>query len=504
MSGWVKPLGLVVVAAGLYGLAFPPVGWWPLGWIALVPLIVACAQLTPPRALAAGATFGLAAAYATSSWLPAMLADFFEVSWIRGLGMTLAVYAALAASYFALFAGGVSIAARRGRATPVTLGLLFAGAELARAHLLVPNPWALLGYSQQPFTSVVQLADAFGPFGLGALMAAVAACIASAFSTGLRPPGHRAHAWAVAGVGVLALAYGEVRLATAYGEGDAIRVALVQGAVEREKRFKPAFRQENLDRHLELTDRVLADAPSLVLWPEFAVDFPVAPAIGPARHLIQTAQAYPMDLVVGAPTRATAGGRGRFHNSALLLRGGEPVDRYDKVVLMPFSESNPLREFVPIGTDLYRPGSEIRPLESGPLRIGMLLCSEAMLPGYVRATSRAGANLLANPSNDEWFNDAGAAAAQLAAVSFRAVENRRFVVRPASNGYTAAIDPHGRLVAQVERGEPHSLVAEVRPSAATTPYQRWGDAPLSAAAIGAWIWAVLWPARTRSKEDIPS
>ncbi len=485
----IRGCALVLLAACLYGAAHPPIAAWPLAWVALAPLFAACVGAGPGRGLALGGLFGVSAAFVTSSWLPGMLQDFFEIGPVPAWSMTLAVYVCLAGSYFAAFGFALGWAGRRGPISPFVVALLFAGCELARAYWLVPDPWALIAYSQLPFTGIVQLADLAGPFGLGALIALVNACVAGVVVARLRPSPRAA--FGVALIGLLALAYGQGRLATDFGVGEPERVALVQGGLDRSLRFQAERREANLAHHVALTRVAEAASADLVFWPEFAVDFPLHPAAAATASLWKAAREMPVDLIFGVPTLATQGGRGRYHNSALLVRDGHPVARYDKVRLMPFSESNPLRGLLDIGNDLYRPGVRIAPLESGSLRIGMLLCSEAMLPAFVRATSLAGATLLANPSNDDWFDDAGAAASQLAAVAFRAVENRRYLVRPAANGFTAVIDPHGRVIQRAARGRPEVLVASVRGSDTTTPYQRLGDRPLALASAFACLALVL-------------
>jgi len=54
--------------------------------------------------------------------------------------------------------------------------------------------------------------------------------------------------------------------------------------------------------------------------------------------------------------------------------------------------------------------------------------------------------LLLNISNDGWFGRSAAAEQHLHMVRVRAVENRRWIVRATNNGYTAFIDPYGRMI----------------------------------------------------------
>src|SRR5262245_63991258 len=98
-----------------------------------------------------------------------------------------------------------------------------------------------------------------------------------------------------------------------------------------------------------------------------------------------------------------------------------------------------------------------------------------MYPDLVRSFALQCAEILANPSNDDWFGHAAPARHLLDSASVRAIENRRYLVRPTATGFSAIIDPYGRAVALSGFGTPEILTASVRPSRAETPYQHWPD-----------------------------
>jgi apolipoprotein N-acyltransferase len=57
----------------------------------------------------------------------------------------------------------------------------------------------------------------------------------------------------------------------------------------------------------------------------------------------------------------------------------------------------------------------------------------------------------------------------------RAIENNRWLLSATNTGLTAAIDPLGRIVAEVPRKERTVLVAPYRLQTETTFYTRHGD-----------------------------
>jgi apolipoprotein N-acyltransferase len=95
-----------------------------------------------------------------------------------------------------------------------------------------------------------------------------------------------------------------------------------------------------------------------------------------------------------------------------------------------------------------------------------------------------GAELIVNPSNDDWFASEAAAHHQIAAARFRAVENRRPLLRPSTSGRSVVLDAHGRILAAARFGEAQGVEADVRLGDTRTLYARWLElAPGSGAGL---------------------
>lgn len=63
-------LACTLLSAAAYGLAFPPLGWHVLAWVALAPFFLALHGASVRRALVLGSVWGIAAAYAVGTWMP--------------------------------------------------------------------------------------------------------------------------------------------------------------------------------------------------------------------------------------------------------------------------------------------------------------------------------------------------------------------------------------------------------------------------------------------------
>jgi apolipoprotein N-acyltransferase len=405
-----------------------------------------------------------------------MLTNYFGVSGVVGWVGLLVAGVGLAGMYSGAFALWLSWMARRRLVFPWLVAAAWGTCEFARANPFIGTPWALVGYSQTSWTRLMQIADATGPYGVGMLIAAVNACLAGAITPLLRG---RRFAVSCVLVGVAmggALIYGEWRLTQTFASGDPVPVAVVQGAIERKLRWDPERREANLGLYFALTKETAPVHPRLIFWPENAVDFYLQEAVPESEAVLRITRDLGTSLILGGPYYGH-GVTGRYyHNSVFLIRKGRMTDRYDKIRLLPFAETGQFKEIFPKKPLNLKPGRRFQTLRAEDLRVGAFICFEAMYPDLVRSFALQGAEVLVNPSNDDWFDSAASARHQLDIAAVRAIENRRYLIRPTATGFSAIIDPYGRTVVRSGFGAPEVLTASVYPSRVRTPYQQWGDA----------------------------
>lgn len=219
-----------------------------------------------------------------------------------------------------------------------------------------------------------------------------------------------------------------------------------------------------------------ADAQArLIVWPEYAVEAYLEEASPTRTTVLRTAHDSRADLILGGPHHESSASGTRYHNSVYLVRDGRLAGRYDKHRLVPFAEDGGFGWQRGDQSTHYTPGHGTFVLPASALRVGTLLCLEAMFPDLARQAVREGAEVLVNLSNDAWFGHAEPARHQLQIATLRAVENRRYLVRAAATGFSAVIDPYGRTLEQSEFDAHQALNATVRAAHVRTPYQRFGD-----------------------------
>ncbi len=152
---------------------------------------------------------------------------------------------------------------------------------------------------------------------------------------------------------------------------------------------------------------------------------------------------------------------------------------------MPFTEYFPwkqqLRGFhrllLSFDVYLWEPGNERVIFEHPRFRFATPICFEDAFPDDVRRFVRGGAEAIVNLSNDYWSLTEVEARQHFANALFRAVENRRPMLRATASGVTAYVDAQGRLRASLPLYREGQLTVDVAfpRKPADTLYTRLGD-----------------------------
>jgi len=478
-------VALAAASGGLLTLAAPGVGAWPLGFVALAPLLVALGNAGVRRAFLLGGTAGLTFFATSSAFMLSTLERFTGWPVPAAFAAATVVWVYLACR-LALACWAAALA--RSRGLPFGPAFLLA---LASAELLFPSalPWHI-GLIWGSLTPLAQVADLGGPIALTLVLAASNLAVVRVIDSLARR--HRKGslaALAYAAVPAAAFTYGQYRVRAVEADiarAPTLRIGLVQTGIG------PAGlpgRYATMKRALDLTEKLeRRRGPfDLIVWGETAV-----PNAVDERYLGQWYRTHVTDRVAGPLLFGTglvgARSSGRvLYNSALISNGsGAIVGRYDKQDLFPFGERIPLGDTFPFLERLFpnseplSPGTHRRPLEleDGKYHVAAFICYEAAQPELVnRAVTGRPFELLANLASDAWFESGAEARFHLAMVALRAVEHHRFLVRATTTGISALVDPLGRVVRASKRGAPETLFGEVAWIDTTTLYEAWGDTP---------------------------
>lgn len=454
--------------------------------MALIPLLIALPGTSGWRALRLGYVTGAVSALGLLYWVSLVVMQYGGLALPVGIAVMVALSLA-----FAIFPSVFAWIVARSIATFGPVGLLAApvvwvGAELLRAHTFFQFPWCQLGYSQYRNLPVIQLASVTAVYGVSFLLVASSSLVAY---LSVEHERRRRRAAILALVLLVGGAWGGGAwvMSRPIPESGRIRVGLVQGGIRQEDKWVPGSAWGNIGIHLQLTDQAAAEGARLVVWPESSVPFLFDHNPALSDSLRTTAAQRNIYLFFGNDDREIdAEGEGRIFVGAKLLEpGGEITLRYHKIQLVPFGEYVPLQPLFTLGGRFaakvvrevsdFTPGTEPVLAEVDGHLVGGYICYEAIFPALARTFAARGAELLINVTNDAWYGTTSAPYQHLAMAAFRAVENRRYMVRAANTGITAVVDPWGRILQPTPLFERTVLVRDVPFIAEKSFYTRHGD-----------------------------
>lgn len=522
-----------MVGGLLLWAAFPPLGCWPLAWIAPVfwLMLVDRPVLPGRRPYLVLWIAGLV------HWL-LLLQGIRLAHWATYFGwVALSMYLAV---YLPLFVGLARLAVHRFRwplifAAPVVWTAL----ELVRGHLLTGFSLGLLGHSQVTALPVIQIADVAGAYGVSFLVMLVAACLWTTLSAT-----RRRRAWVAALVAAISLSavvgYGLVRTATSgAGGGEAIQVALIQSSAETVFEYNPQRNREIFHDYRALSLDAARRHPELdlMLWPESVytanvrellaepgVEPPAALGMKP-REFERAVQQWRLafeaknqtlaeeinaaagnrsdqsdqhgsgkpggiSLLVGTDVEAIHGGGTDLYNTAMLLDPAGAVEgRYFKMHPVMFGEYVPLGawfpwlyDLTPLGQGLTA-GQQPQCFEVGGVRLAPSICFECTVPHLIRRqflklqSDGTPPDVLVSVTNDGWFHGSAILDLHLTCAVFRAVEHRRPMLIAANTGISAHVNANGVVEQRLPPLTEGFLICEVGRTDVLSWYTRFGDLP---------------------------
>ena len=516
----VGDLGLLALSAVLFALSFPsflsPWGWFPLAFVALIPVFVVVHRAGWGATCLYGAFFGFASYALHNFWL----ATFHPLT----LVIVPPIYSVYLLGVFPLLKAADTLFPRHGL---VLQTLVWVGYEFVKVQGFLGYAYGIMGFSQYLFLPLARLASLTGVWGVSVLVVFPSALLGNAVKEGwsrLWISLWRTR-WAAASYAVLfagAVVFGLVTKSSFDGVRS-WRVALVQQNVDP---WRGGFRtyERTLEVLTRLSRRALREDPEIVIWSEtsfvpaidwhtrYRTDREMYSLVRRLRDFLDT-QTVP--YVVGNDDGQLArDGQGREsrvdYNAALLFEGGEIVQTYRKLHLVPFTEHFPYRRLFPgvyewlrnADTHFWEQGNEHTVFEAGGVRFSTPICFEDTFPYLCREFVRKGAQVLVNMTNDSWANSAACEMQHMSIALFRTVETKRSMVRSTNGGITCVIDPNGRITAMLDRATEGVLLAEVPVfDEVDTLYLRWGDwfAVLILVLAGAALaWGVLRAAGRRA------
>jgi apolipoprotein N-acyltransferase len=473
---------LSLLSGTAFALAFPTFNQGWLSFIALAPLLVAIV-----RARSGKEAFLLGWLSQTTAWLlmvpwvVRVMSHYGGLPYAVGvvLFVAMAMFLGLYGALFAVVVKRLGLG-QRFRAW-LLVPLAWAAIEYARTYLLTGFPWNLIATSIVEFTPMIQIARFGGPYFLGALIVFPSAVVAWWITQ--KPP-QIARVVVGGALAILILVWWGTGLVASKlivrpRGGATVTAALLQPNISQETRWDEANVLAIYQKMMSMTTEAAGRGAQVVIWPESTVPLSYTQTGFYRGSIEKLSRDRGIDIILGSvatdPSRP-----GTIWNSAFLAAGGTTIGHYDKIRLVPFGEYVPLREVLFFAEKLvhavgeFEFGTNDRPL-AGRLQYGPAICYEIVYPQIARTQVRNGADVLVTITNDAWYDGTAAPAQHLGQARLRAVEDDRYLLRSATTGISAFVDPTGRVLESIPMGREGIIYAKFQPRTSITPYVALGD-----------------------------
>ena len=462
--------GLSAVSGGLIAASMPNFDMNILGWVALVPLLLAIQYMPDKSAYTLALPFGLIWSIAVHNWYLDFVPDF-----LTPLGYVLIV---LVGCYYATLIG-LGVALQRKLPAPVNLlalPVLWSAIEFVKyVAPIVEDLWVVwLANSQWRFPPALQILSVTGLPGLSFLLMLANVALAALVWRTWR---ERKIDWGGAlalGCVIAIVAWGAVTIPAppaktftmaatadlANQDPDIKKLSKAFSQIEAPYADTPEMSQALFDVNAELTRQVAGQGVAFVVWPEneFA-DADDKLFIGQVGTLAQQMGAYiVVDVVWHAPT-------GMYDTALLVGPDGKEVGRRAKINIMPDEKQY----------GFVAGPKQFQVYDTPYGKVGIAVCVDRHRLWITRELARAGAQIVLMPVDDDYNHNSRFLPFHAADGVFRAVENRVTIGLGAANGISLIVDPYGRIMAQSGANERAVITGQTFVVSQRPLYTVWGD-----------------------------
>lgn len=178
-----------------------------------------------------------------------------------------------------------------------------------------------------------------------------------------------------------------------------------------------------------------------------------------------------------------------YNAMGLFLPGSNKIQKYAKMILVPFGERLPYADVFHflieplqwgVGISNWAKGKdttvfEMKRRNGEIIKFSGGVCYESIYPSLIREFVKRGAQFLVVITNDSWYGNTSGPYQHFQYSILRAVENRRSVVRCANGGISGFIDPYGRVQKKTKFHEKTQIADVIKLNDEKTFYTKHGD-----------------------------
>ncbi len=513
-----------MVAAGLLcWLAWPPMPFWPLIFIAFVPLLIVEARISEERE-------------GPSKWQVFKFAYLFFIVWnvsttwwvwnASNIGSILAFV--LNSLFMTTFIVLFHVTKKRlgNYLGYLSFPLYFLTFEYLHQNWEITWPWLTLGNVFAEQTWLIQWYEFTGTAGGGLWILGINLMVFLALRPFIFPtqvdaedeleeqqstkPLSVSTFWRPALAFLLPILISLGIYFTYSEQGEAIEVVVLQPNIDPyNEKFERGLADQQLEKFLHLSDSLLTPNTQFLVWPETSVPsrqrfwLDQVDELRSVRRIRGFLSKYPnlklvagieplkrYDKANGSPTARNFRNRENasydIHNSAVLMDDSLTFKLYHKSKLVPGVERIPYLKALNFMSGLFRHlggsmGSRATQEEresffnDAGIGVAPVICYESVFGEYVTEYIQKGANFIFIITNDGWWGNTPGHKQHNAYASIRAIENRRSIARSANTGISCFIDQRGNIHQAKGWWQPDVIRQSIHANPHMTIYTRYGD-----------------------------
>jgi len=493
---------LIFISALLYTLSFPKFSLWWLSFICLIPLfIVIKREPSLSKQIFFGFLWSSGMTSGMGYWVFHALLGHFAVPLPKALlffSLCFILPMGLIFLFFVLLFRYLNQERLFFYAFVVPSAWVFV--EYTKELIPIMIPWGSIGYAIVDFSTFIQIADIIGIYGVTFLVVMINALL---FYSGLIwrnekiSTNHRMAKISLVkairsnrvilplsivcllilipvGYGINKISSLEEQVKTSHLDDAAMQAVLVQGNFSLKERWSGMGFYHRIKSYLEMSGIASENKKRVIVWPETTLNSSTHVNNQLFKQIMNSIGEHSL-LISGGLNESN---RGEMFNCAYIISGKGRLFRYDKHILLPYSETSPLIDLLDqyySAPSQFSSGRTSSSVQTTHGCLGVSICFEILYPGYIRRSVKEGAEFLVNISNDSWFGNSAMPYNHFNASRLRAIENGRFLLRTSNSGISAVIGPDGVAVSESSLFRREKILADFRNMKEITLYTMFGD-----------------------------
>ena len=445
-----------------------------LSWIGLVPFLYIIKSGTGgsySRYFTTGTLLGTTIIFSSSFWLYYPLVEFSGLPLFFAIFLFVLVFILFGLIYGIWTCLFVFIKNQR-KISPFFLAISWTAFEYLRFRFIPALPFGFIAYTQSEFSSLVQFAE-FG----GIYLIVFIIMLINGYMFKLLLQKEVKYLIPVLLILIIITGVGTVRRNYFNKiEKDYIPVGVVQSNLTPDDKWHLSNIESNFDYFIEQSQE-LSDS-LLIVWPESSLTFDLVRNEFYREKFFQKAAVIKSSYIQTGSLATVDGGLKKYNSSFLISPDSRIIGRYNKNFLVPFGEYMPMSDLVEKLTGITMsselPGEEITIFQVDGQKWKTVICSEILYPGLVKKGVKE-ADFIVNQSNEAWYKKGNLQEQMWTAALYRAVENRRSVLKSGNTAYGGVVSADGTIIIKKHSNEVNSFTAELPVVNITTLYQKWGD-----------------------------